>query len=129
MKVLFIGGTGIISSAVSKLAVQKGIELYHFNRGQSHRHIDGVIKIEGDIRNVEKTKGIFSNYSFDVVVNWISFTPDQVLSDIEIFAGITKQFIFISSASAYEKPISKLPITKETPLINPFWQYSHDKAE
>lgn len=129
MKVLFIGGTGIISSAVSRLAVERGIELYHFNRGKSHREIEGVKTIQGDIRNIEETKAILKDYSFDVVVNWISFTPGQVLSDIEIFNGMTKQYIFISSASAYEKPVSKLPITEETPLINPYWQYSRDKAE
>lgn len=128
MKVLFIGGTGIISSAVSRLAVEKGIELYHFNRGKSHRKIDGVKIIPGNIRNVEKAKKILADYSFDVVVNWISFIPEHVLADIEIFTGKTKQYIFISSASAYEKPISKLPITEDTPLINPFWQYSRDKA-
>jgi nucleoside-diphosphate-sugar epimerase len=129
MKVLFIGGTGIISSAVSKLAVERGIELYHFNRGKSHRKIEGVKNITGNIRNVAETKEILKNYSFDVVVNWITFTPEQVQADIEMFRRITRQYIFISSASAYEKPISKLPITEETPLINPFWQYSRDKAE
>jgi len=129
MKVLFIGGTGIISSAVSQLTVKRGIELYHFNRGKSHRKIAGVKNIIGDIRNVAQTKEILKKYHFDVVVNWITFTPEQVLADIEIFSGITDQYIFISSASAYEKPISKLPITEETPLINPFWQYSRDKAE
>ena len=128
MKVLFIGGTGIISSAVSRLAVERGIELYHFNRGQSHRKIEGVKNIIGNIRNIEETKEILTDYSFDVVVNWISFLPEHVNADIEIFTGKTKQYIFISSASAYEKPISKLPITEETPLINPFWQYSRDKA-
>ncbi|TNF39596.1 MAG: SDR family oxidoreductase [Bacteroidetes bacterium] len=128
MKVLFIGGTGIISSAVSRLAVERGIELYHLNRGKSHRKIEGVKNITGNIRNVEETKQILADYSFDVVVNWISFIPEHVLADIEIFTGKTKQYIFISSASAYEKPISKLPITEETPLINPFWQYSRDKA-
>lgn len=128
MKVLFIGGTGIISSAVSQLAVEKGIELYHFNRGKSHRRIDGVKNIIVDIRNVKETKEILADYSFDVIVNWITFTPEHVQADIEIFTGKTKQYIFISSASAYEKPISKLPITEETPLINPFWQYSRDKA-
>jgi nucleoside-diphosphate-sugar epimerase len=128
MKVLFIGGTGIISSAVSRLTIEKGIELYHFNRGKSHRKIDGVKNIIGNIRNVEETKGILADYSFDVVVNWISFLPEQVQADIDIFTGKTKQYIFISSASAYEKPVSKLPITEETPLINPFWQYSRDKA-
>lgn len=128
MKVLFIGGTGIISSAVSRLAVDKGIELYHLNRGKSHRKIEGVKNITGNIRNVEETKKVLADYLFDVVVNWITFTPEQVKTDIEIFTGKTKQYIFISSASAYEKPISKLPITEETPLINPFWQYSRDKA-
>ncbi len=129
MKVLFIGGTGIISSAVSRLAVERGIELYHFNRGKSHREIEGVKTIQGDMHNIEETKTKLKEYSFDVVVNWISFTPDQVLADIEIFSGMTKQYIFISSASAYEKPVSKLPITEKTPLINPYWQYSRDKAE
>ncbi len=128
MKVLFVGGTGIISSGVSKLAVEKGIELYHFNRGKSHRKIEGVKQISGDIRNVAESKDTLKNYHFDVVVNWITFTPEQARADIEIFSGLTKQYIFISSASAYEKPISKLPITEETPLINPFWQYSRDKA-
>ena len=128
MKVLFIGGTGIISSAVSRLAVERGIELYHFNRGKSHRKIEGVKNIIGNIRNIEQTREILKDCHFDVVVNWISFVPDHVLADIEIFSGITNQYIFISSASAYEKPISKLPITEETPLINPFWQYSRDKA-
>ena len=128
MKVLFIGGTGIISSAVSLLAVERGIELYHFNRGKSHRKIEGVKNIIINIRNIEETKEILAGYSFDVVVNWITFTPEQVKADIEIFTGKTKQYIFISSASAYEKPISKLPITEKTPLINPFWQYSRDKA-
>ena len=129
MKVLFIGGTGIISSAVSRLAVEKGIELYHLNRGKSHRKIEGVKNISGDIRNVEETKQVLKDYFFDVVVNWISFVPEHVQADIEIFAGKTNQYIFISSASAYQKPILKLPITEETPLINPFWQYSRDKAE
>ncbi len=129
MKVLFIGGTGIISSAVSRLAVERGIELYHFNRGKSHREIEGVKTIQGDMHNIEETKTKLKEYSFDVVVNWISFTPDQVRADIEIFSGMTKQYIFISSASAYEKPVSKLPITEKTPLINPYWQYSRDKAE
>ena len=128
MKVLFVGGTGIISSAVSQLAVKRGIELYHFNRGKSHRKIEGVKHITGDIRNVKQTKEQLKNFHFDVVVNWITFTPEQAKSDIEIFSGITDQFIFISSASAYEKPISKLPITEETPLNNPYWQYSRDKA-
>ena len=129
MKVLFIGGTGTISSAVSKLAVEKGIELFHFNRGQSHRKTEGVKTISGDIRNVQQTKEQLKKFHFDVVVNWVTFTPEQAKADIEIFSGITDQFIFISSASAYEKPISKLPITEETPIFNPYWKYSDEKAQ
>ncbi len=128
MKVLFIGGTGIISSAVSRLAVEQGIDLYHFNRGKSHRKIDGVKNIKGDIRNVEESKKTLKDYHFDAVVNWINFVPEHVEADIEIFTGKTDQYIFISSASAYEKPVPHLPITEETPLVNPFWQYSSDKA-
>lgn len=129
MKVLFIGGTGIISSAVSKLAVERGIDLYHLNRGTSHRKIEGVKHIAGNIRDVEATKETLKNYRFDVVVNWITFTPEQARADIDIFTGKTGQFIFISSASAYEKPVPRLPITEDVPLKNPFWQYSRDKAE
>ena len=85
MKVLFIGGTGIISSAVSRLAVEKGIELYHLNRGESHRIIEGVIQITGDIRDVEGTKRVLKNHHFDVVVNWISFVPDHIQTALARF--------------------------------------------
>ena len=128
MKVLFIGGTGIISSAVSELAIEKGIELYHFNRGESHRKIEGVKTIQGNIRNIEEAKKLLKDEYFDVVVNWIAYVPEHVEADIELFSGKTDQYIFISSASAYEKPVPHLPITEETPLVNPFWQYSSDKA-
>ncbi len=129
MKILFIGGTGIISSACSELVLKKGFELYHFNRGQSHRKIEGAKAIIGDIRDFESSREILSKYNFDVVVDWIAFVPEHIKQDIEIFKGRVKQYIFISSASAYQKPIKKLPITEETPLENPYWQYSRDKIE
>lgn len=129
MRVLFIGGTGIISSACSELALKRGIELYHFNRGQSHRKIEGVKTIKGDIRDFTSAKEVLSKFEFDVVVDWIAFVPEHVKQDIELFKGKVKQYIFISSASAYQKPVKKLPITEETPLENPFWQYSRDKIE
>ena len=127
MKILFIGGTGIISSAVSKLAIEKGIDLYHLNRGKSHRKIKGVKNIIGNIRDVEGTKKALKNIKFDVVVNWINFLPEHVKADIEIFTGITKQYVFISSAVVYEKPVLRYPITEKTPKNNPFWQYAIDK--
>ena len=127
MKVLFIGGTGVISSACSDLAVATGITLYHLNRGRSHRKIDGVNQITGDIRNKQEVQNILKSYTFDAVVNWICFTPEHLQTDLEVFRGKTGQYVFISSASAYQKPPQQLPITEATPLENPFWQYSRDK--
>ncbi|MFW6022287.1 MAG: SDR family oxidoreductase [Halanaerobiaceae bacterium] len=128
MKVLFIGGTGLISQAVSALAVEKGHDLYLFNRGKHSEFVpEGAKVIEGDIRNTEDTRQKLKDYSFDVVVDWIAFTPDHVKADIKIFNDITKQYIFISSASAYQKPSVDYLITESTPLANPYWQYSRDK--
>jgi len=128
MRVLFIGGTGLISEAVSRLAIANGVELYLFNRGL---HSDGIPAgahvIIGDIRDVETTKKTLKNYNFDVVVDWVAFTPEQLKVDLDIFQGKIKQYIFISSASAYQKPPTHYIITESTPLYNPFWQYSRDK--
>jgi len=129
MKVLFIGGTGIISSACSELALQRGIELYLLNRGQSPRPIPvGAKVLRGDIRQLSSVAAVLGELSFDSVVNWVAYTPDQVQSDLEIFRDRTKQYVFISSASAYQTPPGFLPVTESTPLHNPFWGYSRDKA-
>ncbi|WP_054939784.1 SDR family oxidoreductase [Paenibacillus ihuae] len=128
MKVLFIGGTGLISEAVSRLAVERGMELYLFNRGERNEFVpEGAQVIQGDIRDAAGAAAALKGYEFDVVVDWIAFTPEHVQSDIELFAGKTKQYIFISSASAYQKPQKNYLITEETPLVNPYWQYSRDK--
>lgn len=129
MKVLFIGGTGIISSACSELAVAKGIDLYHLNRGESSgiRPISGVKTIKADIRNLEETLAALGDHQFDVVVNWITFTTDHLKSDMQIFAGRTKQYVFISTAALYETPPRSLPITEATPLVNPYWEYARNK--
>jgi nucleoside-diphosphate-sugar epimerase len=129
MKVLFIGGTGIISSASSELAVSRGIELYHLNRGKSAgvRKIEGVKTITADIRNTGEAQKALKDYTFDVVVDWIAFTPEHIRNDIQLFSGKTRQFVFISSASAYQTPPEKLPVTEDTPLDNPFWEYSRNK--
>jgi nucleoside-diphosphate-sugar epimerase len=129
MKVLFIGGTGVISSACSQLAVSWGIDLVLLNRGQSTRPIpEGARVLQGDIRDRDSVKRVLGDTTFDVVVNWVNFTPDHVEADIELFRDRTGQYIFISSASAYQKPLSSLPITESTPLHNPFWAYSRAKA-
>jgi len=131
MKVLFIGGTGIISSACSDLALSRGIDLYHLNRGRSTqiRKVKGTKTLIADIRNREETRKVLQGHHFDVVVDWVAFTADHIKTDIELFAGKTDQYIFISSASAYQTPPEKLPVTEETPLDNPYWQYSRDKIE
>jgi nucleoside-diphosphate-sugar epimerase len=126
MKVLFIGGTGNISTPVSELAVAKGIDLYHLNRG-NRQPIEGVKSLVCDIENEAESAQILKNHEWDVVVNWIAFTPEQVQRDINLFAGITRQYVFISSASCYEKPPTNYIITESTPLKNPHWQYSRDK--
>lgn len=129
MKVLFIGGTGNISTIVSKLAVSQGIDLYLLNRGERKVEIAGAKTITGNIYETESVKNALKDHTWDVVVNWIAFIPEHVRNDLEIFRGKTKQYIFISSASVYQKPPSYPVITESTPLSNPFWQYSRDKIE
>jgi len=128
MKVLFIGGTGTISKAVSELAVKKGIELYLFNRGNSNHLAPAEANIiEGNIRNPEEAKQKLQNHHFDAVVDWVAFTPEHIKNDIEICRNKTDQYIFISSASAYQKPQTSYLIDESTPLANPYWEYSQNK--
>ena len=128
MKVLFIGGTGLISEAVSRLAVKEDIQLFLFNRGRRPEFIpDEAVLIEGDIRKKNEAAEKLKDYEFDVVVNWIGFTPDHIKTDLELFRGKTSQYIFISSASAYQKPPTDYLITEATPLANPHWEYSRNK--
>ncbi len=128
MKVLFIGGTGNISEACTRLAVEKGMELFLLNRGVTKVPIPkGVRVINGDIRNRSQAAEALKDYSFDVVVNWIAFTPEHIETDLALFREKTKQYIFISSASAYQKPPVHYLITESTPLSNPYWEYSRQK--
>jgi nucleoside-diphosphate-sugar epimerase len=127
MKVLFIGGTGFISTAVSGLAVERGIELYHLNRGQRKTPLPGVHNLVADIHQPDSLQAALQGLQFDVVVDWIAFTPEDIERDLALFRGKVKQFIFISSASAYQKPPATPIITESTPLINPHWQYSRNK--
>jgi nucleoside-diphosphate-sugar epimerase len=128
MKVLFIGGTGLISQAVSRYAVEQGIELVLFNRGERADFApQGCRVIQGDIRNVDAAKTAIAGEHFDAVVDWIAFTPEHAAADVELFRGKTDQYVYISSASAYQKPLSHYLVTESTPLANPYWQYSRDK--
>jgi nucleoside-diphosphate-sugar epimerase len=129
MKVLFIGGTGLISSACSRLAIEQGIELHLLNRGQNQTRPapQGARLIHADIRDPQAARAAVEGCTYDAVVDFIAFTPDQIETDLELFRGKTGQYIFISSASAYQKPVGNLPITESTPLSNPFWLYSRNK--
>lgn len=126
MKALFIGGTGTISSYVSKLALEQGWELTLLNRG-TKKLPKGAKELCADIYEEAKIKQLLSEQTFDVVVDFIAFKPEDVQRDVRLFEGKTKQYIFISSASAYQKPVLDCPITESTPLYNPYWQYSRDK--
>ncbi len=130
MKVLFIGGSGVISTQVSKLAINKGIDLYILNRGKQNNKLPLQAKIlHGDIHHKEEIKALIAKEHFDSIVSWISFTVEDVKRDYELFKGHTKQFVFISSASAYFKPIPFIPITEEIPLGNKYWEYSENKRK
>jgi nucleoside-diphosphate-sugar epimerase len=129
LKVLFIGGTGIISSACSRRAVAVGIDLTVLNRGTTTSRAvpDGVRVVQGDVRDPASLRAALGTETFDVVADFIAFTPEHVQTDIDLFDGRTGQYVFISSASAYQKPVGRLPITESTPLRNPYWRYSRDK--
>ncbi|WP_432513035.1 NAD-dependent epimerase/dehydratase family protein [Kineococcus sp. SYSU DK001] len=128
MRVLFIGGTGIISSACADLAVRSGIDLTVLNRGTGRRPLpEGARSLTADVRDPAAVREALRGEEFDAVVDFVAFTPDHVAADVELFSGRTGQYVFVSSASAYAKPVAHLPITESTPLRNPFWAYSRDK--
>jgi nucleoside-diphosphate-sugar epimerase len=129
MRLLFIGGTGVISSACSRLAVDRGHELYLLTRGKTTARPapEAAHRLYGDVRDAASVRAALKGLVFDVVVDWVAFTPAHVEADIDLFRGRTGQYVFISSASAYQTPPSRLPVVESTPLDNPVWQYSRDK--
>jgi nucleoside-diphosphate-sugar epimerase len=129
LRVLFIGGSGVISAACSQLAAERGIRLSVLNRGTTHLRSlpPEATVLHGDIRDHLAAREALGDLEFDAVVDWVAFTPEHVQADIELFRGRTGQYVFISSASAYQTPPARVPVTESTPLRNPFWQYSRDK--
>ena len=129
-RVLFLGGTGVISAGSVALAAERGWEVTVLNRGQSTvRPVpDGVELISADVREPGAIAAAIGERRFDAVADFLSFQPDQVAQTLSQVEGHTGQYVFISSASAYQKPTGVLPIREGTPLSNPFWQYSRDKA-
>jgi nucleoside-diphosphate-sugar epimerase len=128
MRVLFVGGTGLISSACSDAAVRAGHELWLVNRGQSQLApaVAAERIIIADATNVTELRAALKGMEWDVVVQWIGFQPEHIADDIETFAD-AGQYVFISSASVYEKPPSSWLITERTPTVNPLWEYSQKK--
>ena len=128
MKVLIIGGTGTISTYVVKRAVEQGMDVTVMNRGHNKDSLPKSVKfITGNINHEEEAKNLLKGKSFDSVIQFVAFNVNQVKRDIRLFKDKTKQYIFISTASAYQKPVQDYPITEKTPLINPYWGYSNDK--
>ena len=127
MRVLFIGGTGFISTAVSRQAVANGFELYLLNRGARPTDLPGSHSLTADIHKPEDVRAALQDLEFDVVVDWIAYMPDDIERDLALFRGRVKQYVFISSASAYQKPPAHYLITESTPLHNPYWEYSRNK--
>ena len=128
MRVLFIGGTGIISSGAAPMAIAQGIELYLLNRGLSIRPLpEGAIHLQADINDAEEVEAVLGQLEFDAVVNWIAYEPADVTRDIDRFRHRTGQYIFISSTSVYKVPVGSLPLTESAPLANFHWRYSQQK--
>jgi nucleoside-diphosphate-sugar epimerase len=127
VKVLFIGGTGLISSASTRLAVEQGVDLFLLNRGHHPERLSGATNIVADINDQAATRQALAGHRFDTVVNWVAFRPEDVERDLALFRDNTSQYIFISSASAYQKPVSSYLIREDTPLANPYWEYSRNK--
>ena len=130
MKILFIGGTGIISSACSSLVIARGHELFLLNRSVSTKTPlpEGATVFQGDVYTEEaRLSKLLADHHFDAVVDFIAYTPNDIERDLRLFRGKTDQFVFISSASAYQKPVKHYLITERTPLENPFWEYSRNK--
>ncbi len=128
-RILFIGGSGVISAASVRLAVQRGHQVTVLNRGKSSTRPlpDDVETLQADASDGTAVDEALGGREFDAVAQFRAFSPDHVGADIERFGGRTGQYVFISSASAYQKPPARVPVTESTPLHNPFWQYSRDK--
>jgi nucleoside-diphosphate-sugar epimerase len=127
MKLLFIGGTGIISSGCVAVALERGLDVTLLNRGQRAVLPEGCRHLRADIRDPDQARRALDGQAFDAVVDFVAFEPAHVETDLDLFRGCCGQLVFIGSASAYQTPPGTLPITEDTPLDNPFWAYARQK--
>lgn len=126
MKILFIGGSGVISRAATEQTLAAGHELWLLNRGR-RRPIEGVRSLVADLADLGSVRAALAGHTWDVVVQWVAFAPADIRRDLELFRATTRQYIFISSASVYQKPLAHYLITESTPRANPHWEYSRLK--
>lgn len=126
MKILFLGGSGVISRAVTEQTIAAGHELWLLNRGK-RRPVDGARSLVADLTDVAGVRAALRGHAWDVVVQWIGFKPEDVRRDLELFRDSTAQYVYISSASVYQKPLGHYLITESTPRANPHWEYSRLK--
>jgi nucleoside-diphosphate-sugar epimerase len=127
MRILFIGGTGFISAAASRMAIAQGHEVYLLNRGAHLADMPGGHSLVADINRPEDARTALQGLLFDAVVDWTAFAADDIERRLDLLRGRTKQYVFISSASAYQKPPEHYLIRETTPLHNPFWDYARGK--
>jgi len=129
MKALIIGGTGTISTAITAQALEAGFDVTILNRGNQKDVKDSIRQIHADVRDRTAMETVLKRETFDVVCDYLTFTREQARQCIEIFSDKTNQYLFISSASIYQKPPAHYLITESTPLHNPYWEYSRQKIE
>ncbi|HWD21112.1 MAG TPA: SDR family oxidoreductase [Verrucomicrobiae bacterium] len=127
MRILFVGGTGFISTSVSREIIARGHELFLLNRGQRGTNPAGSHSLVADISRADEVRSALGGLKFDVIVDWVAYAPQDIARDLALFTGLTRQYIFISSASIYQKPPAHYIITESTPLHNPYWDYSRNK--
>ena len=127
-RVLYIGGSGTISAACVRQSLERGHEVSVLTRGNERRTLPAAVEqLTADIRDLDGARSAIGDREFDVVADFLSFVPAHVQTGLDLFEGRTGQYLFVSSASAYQKPPAHLPVTEQTPLENPFWQSSRDK--
>jgi nucleoside-diphosphate-sugar epimerase len=126
MRILFLGGTGIISTACTRLALERGHELHLLNRARRPAE-PGAVHHAADLNDEAATRAVLGETTWDAVVDFIAFTAEDIERDLRLFRGRTGQYVFISSASAYQRPLSHYLVTESTPLSNPWWEYSRQK--
>jgi nucleoside-diphosphate-sugar epimerase len=127
MRLLFLGGTGIVSTGCTRVALDRGHELELLNRGQQRGGLPGARGIVADLRDEAGVVAALRGRTWDAVVDFVAFRPEDIEQRLRLFRGRTAQYVFISSASAYQRPVGHYLVTESTPLVNPYWDYSRQK--